>query len=604
MGADVNSYKTNVPEKSIYEVFGHVTSNIFNTVGQNCFFKTVLEEMIGSFAQFDTGFLFIFSEKTNKLIVKYAIGYVEENYRKTQLKPGEGITGLAFETNEPQFLTFRDDIMKAMRTMSPSNLSHYIQSTIRADYPHQTLALPLIDDQGTVGVVTMNGHDSSAQYTEDFLKKVQILAPVITMSYRYHILQDRTNHLEKELALTTKALHKEHDQQQKTADLYNELTMLSNQKKGIGRMITALQRYVEVPIALYDGLFNLIALHGSNSFPLPSGMISTKEVQYVIATKKWQVYNSKNGTSIIIIPIVGSDSVIGFLLSYIQIEEVHLVNRMLLEYGASLLSLEMIKQHSIKEAQQIFYGELFEKVLLGVYDNQLDEQAKNLGLYPRDFYVALICSEPEQTDLKDSRYNREKWMQWIEEALAFHHIKGIVTERNKQIIAFMSFPQVEGKESATEKLTTLSGYLRSMNWPIIIGLGRVYDNFRDIQKSFDDAEKSLILLRKKKTGRVHLFSESGVNRILLDMKRDELELFLADHLGVLLDESNKEFLDTLLVYVENNKALKLTKEKLMIHQNTLYYRLKRIETLLDIRLNDSERWFDVQLACKIYEYLY
>ncbi|WP_153732375.1 helix-turn-helix domain-containing protein [Sporosarcina obsidiansis] len=599
----MNSSETNVTENSLYEVLDHATFNILKAVGENCFFKTVLEEMIGAFVQFDTGFLFIFSEKTNKLIVKYAIGYVEENYRKTQLKPGEGITGLAFETNEPQFFTSREDIMKAMRTMTPFNLSHYIQSTIQAEYPHQTLALPLKDGQGTMGVVTMNGHDPSAPYPDDLLKKLQAFASVVTMTYRYHLLIDRANHLEKELALTTKALHKEHDQQQKTADLYNELTMLSNQKKGIGKMVTALQQYVEVPVALYDSLFNLIAQHGSHSVPLPPGMISTKEVQYVIATKKWQVYTGENGVSIIITPIVGSDSVMGFLLAFMQVEEVHQVNRMLLEYGASLLSLEMIKQHSIKEAQQMFYGELFDKVLLGVYDNQLDEQAKNLGLFPRDFYVALICSDSEQAAVKDSRYVREKWMQWIEEALEFHYIKGIVTERNQQIIAFMSFPELEGKERAVEKLTTFSEYLCEMNKPIFIGIGRVYDSFRDIQKSFDDAEKSLVLLQKKKNARVHLFSESGVNRILLDMKRNELELFLVDHLGVLMDESNQEFLETLLVYVANNKALKLTTEKLMIHQNTLYYRLKRIETLLDIKLTDPERWFDVQLACKIYEYL-
>ncbi|GKV65887.1 MULTISPECIES: helix-turn-helix domain-containing protein [unclassified Sporosarcina] len=599
----MNTSKTDIPNNALYEVLSSATSAILNAVGQNQFLKKILDEMIGAIPQFDSGFLFIFSGKTNKLIVKYAIGYSEESYRKTQLKTGEGITGLAYQMKEPQFLITREAVIKAMRTMTPSNLSHYIQSTIAAEYPNQTIALPLMDDHGAVGVLTMSGHDPLAHYPGDFVKTLQMFTPVLTMSYRFHLAKEKERYLEKELKLTTIALHKEHEQQQKTADLYNELTMLSNKKKGIAEMVSALQTYVQAPIMLYDDLFNLIAPSQSIPVQLPPGMISTKEVQYVIATKKWQVYNDKKGTSIIIIPIVGSDSVIGFLLTFIEEKEIHQVNRMLLEYGASLLSLEMIKQHSIKEAQQMIYGELFEKVLLGAYDSQLDEQAKNLGLMPRDFYVALICSELEKNP-NDSRYEREKWMKWIEGALEFHHIKGIVTQRDQQIIAFISFPESGGKESARSSLTELSKYLSSMNWPVFIGLGRVYDSFHDIPKSFEDAEKSLSLLRKKKTGRVHLFSDGGINRILLDLERTELETFLTDHLGVLLTESNQELLGTLRVYVRNNKALKLTTDQLMIHQNTLYYRLKRIETTLGIMLTDPEKWFDVQLACKIYDYLH
>lgn len=43
---------------------------------------------------------------------------------------------------------------------------------------------------------------------------------------------------------------------------------------------------------------------------------------------------------------------------------------------------------------------------------------------------------------------------------------------------------------------------------------------------------------------------------------------------------------------------------LNIHHNTLYYRIKRIEDILQFSLQDFNNWFNVQLACKIYQFLY
>ncbi|WP_025784243.1 helix-turn-helix domain-containing protein [Sporosarcina sp. D27] len=594
-------------DSRLYKVLSSAVSKIMDAVGNEDFEQSIVNEILHVIPQLDVGFLLIFNDKTQKLIVKHAVGYDKENYRKTQLTSGEGISGEVFGTGEPMFLTTQQDITLAMRSMSPINLSHYLHSTTKADYPQQTIAIPLKDTEGTLGVITLSSHDNNSHYPSNFMDILHSFTPMISLAYRHHVLKKKEVALEKELLLTAKALRKEHDQQQKTADLYNELTTLSNQNKGIQTMMLAFQHYITAPISLYDELFNRIADVNQAPTLLPPGFISTKEVQYVISMKKWQVYNQTDETSIIIIPIVGSNSVIGFLLTYIEKEKFHHVDRMLLEYGSSLISLEMMKQQSILEAQRVIYGDLFEKIIFGASDSQLDQQAKNLGFQPEDFYVALICSEIEHNSKKDNRFEREKWMRWIEEALKLYKIKGIVTQRGDQVIAFLSFPEVEGKISARKALTNFTEYLNKVNFPVYIGLGRMYESFHDIRKSYGDAEKSLLLLKKRKNRRVHKFSDGGIYRILLDFDNKELETFLEDHLGALLDYENKkngDLLETLIVYVENNRNLKNTIDALTIHQNTLYYRVKRIEEILDISLANPEQWFDIQLACKIYEYVY
>lgn len=50
-----------------------------------------------------------------------------------------------------------------------------------------------------------------------------------------------------------------------------------------------------------------------------------------------------------------------------------------------------------------------------------------------------------------------------------------------------------------------------------------------------------------------------------------------------------------------NRSVQATAERLHIHTNTLYLRLRKIEEILGVDLNDSEGWMKVYLACHLSE---
>ncbi|WP_341289324.1 helix-turn-helix domain-containing protein [Heyndrickxia faecalis] len=58
---------------------------------------------------------------------------------------------------------------------------------------------------------------------------------------------------------------------------------------------------------------------------------------------------------------------------------------------------------------------------------------------------------------------------------------------------------------------------------------------------------------------------------------------------------------TLDVYLKNNGNVNSTSKELFMHRSSLLYRLERIESLLNIRLNDSETRFNLMMALKLYE---
>lgn len=58
-------------------------------------------------------------------------------------------------------------------------------------------------------------------------------------------------------------------------------------------------------------------------------------------------------------------------------------------------------------------------------------------------------------------------------------------------------------------------------------------------------------------------------------------------------ENNTEYLRTLIAYLQNNCSISASANALFIHRNSLQYRIKKIEELLDIRIATSEERFNM-----------
>jgi purine catabolism regulator len=61
----------------------------------------------------------------------------------------------------------------------------------------------------------------------------------------------------------------------------------------------------------------------------------------------------------------------------------------------------------------------------------------------------------------------------------------------------------------------------------------------------------------------------------------------------------RELLHSLRAYLACGRNAKAAARKLQVHRNTLQYRLRRIETLLDRSLDDPDVLFLLELACRI-----
>lgn len=135
-----------------------------------------------------------------------------------------------------------------------------------------------------------------------------------------------------------------------------------------------------------------------------------------------------------------------------------------------------------------------------------------------------------------------------------------------------------------------------------VGVGRKYDQPTEIFRSYQEAKvavKLSALLKDK--GPITYFRELGVERILYSHDKQELLEFYREILSELeaQDKQKNELIDTLENYLTYHCDLKATANALFLHPNSLRYRLKRIEEILEIDIQDFDTIVSLVIAFKI-----
>jgi hypothetical protein len=137
-----------------------------------------------------------------------------------------------------------------------------------------------------------------------------------------------------------------------------------------------------------------------------------------------------------------------------------------------------------------------------------------------------------------------------------------------------------------------------------VGEGNVYP-LSEIYKSYLEASISISL--PKLMGERHFikrFSDLGIFSLLYNNDTHTLNTFCHNTLGRLLDydEANEGvLLPTLRILLDNCFNWKKTAQQMYVHVNTLHYRIKKVEQLMQIDLSQMENRVNTFLAIKLYD---
>jgi sugar diacid utilization regulator len=147
---------------------------------------------------------------------------------------------------------------------------------------------------------------------------------------------------------------------------------------------------------------------------------------------------------------------------------------------------------------------------------------------------------------------------------------------------------------------------RRFNITTSVGAGRIYA-LLDLEKSFNEARIAIFLSQLMgQSNFIRKFSDLGIYQPLLSQDNKYIYQYCNNIIGKLIEHDCKndgELLPTLRKLLDSCGNIKATADHLFIHVNTLYYRINKIEQILNVDLNKMDTRVELHTAIKVWDTL-
>lgn len=571
--------------------------------------KKIISNALSVISGTDAGLLHLYDPAIDRLVPKAAVGFDQEAIQHFRLKIGESIAGKVFQDGHARLYRSTPEAQKGMKDISRKNY-YYLNSAKKLSDLKGLLCVPISIGKERIGVLVLHQFDQDTNLTEHHLELLQGFADQTAITIQNARLYSETKGALQRLEQLSKQLTKEHENMRSRKEIHQTLTRLSLQNKGTSAIVAALNRMIEKPVYLIDYLENkyhpeqresaLILnadesarLFSSRQHPLFIDVDSDGTTKFSISDTMGRYY---------VYPIFNHTVFLGCLVVDTFDGTLSDLDHIAIEQGGSVIALELVKKQGISSIYYKKTHEFFQEILQNPSSEMLPVKGKEWGLDPAASYAVVLAKFTSHPDLQKLD-------------AAVHRLVAKVKQQPDQsvrlVYGFHNHVTMLVSASSSNSLRPIEEMCRSLlkgwewkeSFQLCIGIGTPYSGIEQIRKSFDEAKKAADYLVSQHRSGIVLFSNLGINRLFVNQSPDELEAFVHDIFrGLWADKkSGKELEKTLYTYMASNRSVKRTANMLHIHVNTLYQRLRKIESLLNIRFNNPEDVLKVQLACHLKE---
>lgn len=286
-----------------------------------------------------------------------------------------------------------------------------------------------------------------------------------------------------------------------------------------------------------------------------------------------------------------------------------------LEHAATVLALEMAKLQAITEVQRRFQNQFLWDLLSGNVTSMeaLESRARHAGMSVSSSYVVMVVDidDFERYCVKVSRDEaaaqevRERFVQSVRASAAFHVPASLCMDLSDSVTVL-----VPANSLSRGELNRLAGAIRNEalgalpGLTVSVGISRPCQGALQLPVAYREARQAVELGKELKgPGHVTAFGDLGSYRVLLTQgNRPEVDSFCREMLGPLLESERRRpgLIETLDAFFRCNCDPARCAGELFVHPNTVRYRLRKVEALCGISLDNQEDRFNLQLALKLH----
>jgi DNA-binding PucR family transcriptional regulator/putative methionine-R-sulfoxide reductase with GAF domain len=495
----------------------------------------------------DVAWLGLVDEEANRVWMKVATGVTTREFSRMEVELGTGIGGVAVRERRP--VSVRD------HRRYDSGMPSSVHRALNGEGIVSILCAPLMQDDETLGALYV-GTRHPRDFDEASASMLSALAAQAAIAIKnarlYQALSDKNETLER------------------TFTVHRLLTDASLTGAGLHQIAFELARLIQRDIVL----------------TLDAGGARRTRHRRDAGRAEPEPYDLAREPAGFVAEIKAGRLAFGTVTA-VGDGPLDPVQRNAVEYGATIIALELVREQSALEVEWRLQGELLEELLrtpdvadglrqraerLGI---ELDRPRRIVVLEPRRGTAAVTLLEVVRRALRSLSTPRS----------------ALVAQRGHRIVV-----AVDDGDAATllERLRAVT----SDDAEFCVGVGATC---ADLRTGLREAEAALALGASSGDPRAFVsYEDLGPLRFLLDAPdTTEMVGMVRAALGVLAEHDaarRSELVKTLRAYLETGGHQPTTAKRCHIHVSTLKYRLARIAEVLDRPLGDPQVRFELGLA--------
>ena len=319
---------------------------------------------------------------------------------------------------------------------------------------------------------------------------------------------------------------------------------------------------------------------------------------------------------VIVAPILVGDDVPAYLMTFGSDRQGDDMSLLVTEHAATICGVILGRERIVAAAARQVRDDLFEGLLIGGgRDNgEVARWARHLGYdATREHRVLAVTFEAagpaRPAGAATALRNRV--------AAAIDHfftnrVPGAITSvRDDEVVVVIPEPTDQHPSAEAGRLAAGCQARMRDTFPeavVTIGIGGICRDPADIARSYGQARRTIdAVQRLGRQGQVVAFEDLGVHRLLLQVPDlAELRSFAVEILGKLSAQEHQrgaELLTTLACYFRENSSPQRTARSLHVHPNTVAYRIRRIQEITGIQLDNYRDRLMAQVALEIIDAL-
>ncbi|MBZ0276538.1 MAG: helix-turn-helix domain-containing protein [Anaerolineae bacterium] len=403
--------------------------------------------------------------------------------------------------------------------------------------------------------------------------------------------------------------------ERRAAQIYRQLTQISSRNEGITELVSTIARLTNKTVVVQDKTLRIMDMSVQPQFieiwdeieqflqspyNLPMEIQDRHRVSEIENPVLMQSLPTPN-LARLVSPIITNNIGRGYL-SLIGIDdELDDIDLLVTEYGAAACALEMAKAKAISETEKRLRGTFLDRLLLGDVNHQ--EAIRQGERFEHDMtriHVAIVLKwQGEETP------SLRRLETLVNNTTSPQDVLVWQREKEKQILVFHATNEKDPADNSLvlARQFTEEVHRRQPGVKVAIGVGQIARDISQWRPSYDDAQKALELAVRLQTDTPLYIGDLGVYQLIQGLsEREKLLAFCKKTLGALEDYDLRQHADlikTMDAFFACHGNLSQTAEMLIVHRNTLLYRMNRINEISEIDINRPETRLALHLALTI-----